>query len=236
MARSRVATSVTTIAVGSAASVQSFTYDLDGKVESVALDGIVIADPVYAASQLLQSVSYSNGTSLSSITRNAAGATTGIGWGFPAVATVASTVNQPAVVSYTTGFEAGVDGWAATAPATIAPTTTVKHAGTAAVGLTQTSAAAAVASRTITGLTVGRSYTVEAWFATDRTSASSVSTQLGIVGIGDTASVVAAPAVGTTVTWAKITYTFIATATSHALRVQGSAPSGDANVLVDDGR
>jgi hypothetical protein len=41
-------TSVATIAAGSAASVQSFTYDLDGTVESVTLDGTVVADPAYA--------------------------------------------------------------------------------------------------------------------------------------------------------------------------------------------
>jgi hypothetical protein len=58
--------------------VQAFTYDLDGKVESVALDGTTIADPVYASSQLLQSVSYLNGTSLSLITRNPTGATTSL--------------------------------------------------------------------------------------------------------------------------------------------------------------
>jgi large repetitive protein len=152
----------------------------------------------------------------------------------PTVATAASMVNQPAVVTYTSGFEAGVDGWAATAPATLAPTSTMKRTGTAAIGLTQTSAAAAVTSRTITGLTVGRSYTVEAWLATDRTSTTSVSTQLGVTGIGDSTAVVAAPAVGSTVTWAKSTYVFTATATSLTVRVQGTAATGNASVLVDD--
>jgi hypothetical protein len=57
-------TSVSTTPAGGSASVQSFTYDQDGKVELVKLDGITVADPVYANNQLLQSVSYLNGTSL----------------------------------------------------------------------------------------------------------------------------------------------------------------------------
>ena len=75
--------SVSTTPPSGPASVQAFTYDPDGKVETVKLDGTVIADPSYASNQLLQSVAYLNATSLSSITRNATGATTGIGWAFP---------------------------------------------------------------------------------------------------------------------------------------------------------
>ena len=54
--------------------LREFTYDLDGKVETVKIGGVVYADPVYASSQLLQSVAYLNGTQLSGLTRNGAGA------------------------------------------------------------------------------------------------------------------------------------------------------------------
>uniref|UniRef100_UPI00286C075F PA14 domain-containing protein n=1 Tax=Salinibacterium sp. TaxID=1915057 RepID=UPI00286C075F len=228
-------TSVATSPAGGVASVQAFTYDADGKVESVSLDGAVIADPVYAASQLLQSVSYANGTSLSSITRNPTGATTGIGWAFPNTPVAASTVNRPAETAYTTGFESGTDGWAATSPSTAATVTTAKHAGTAAVKLTQTTAPASVISRTVTGLVVGRSYTVDVWAATDQVAPAVTQVAVGVVGIGDTALTTVTAASGGTVTWVKTTYPFTATATSHVVRVQGqSTPNGTAQILVDD--
>ncbi len=72
--------------------VQSFTYDLDGKVETVSLDGDVIADPAYASTQLLDSVAYLNDTTLSGITRNQAGAGTGMTWTFPDHPAVAGSV------------------------------------------------------------------------------------------------------------------------------------------------
>jgi RHS repeat-associated protein len=116
-------TSVTTTPAGGTASVQAFTYDLDGKVETVALDGTLIADPVYATNQLLESVSYLNGTSLSAISRDATSGTTGLSWAFPDLTVPESTVPHPAVRAAATNFETaaraefayGFESWAADA-------------------------------------------------------------------------------------------------------------------------
>lgn len=43
----------------------------------------MVADPSYASNQLLQSVTYSNSTSLESLSRNDTDATTGLQWSFP---------------------------------------------------------------------------------------------------------------------------------------------------------
>ncbi len=74
--------SVTTVVPGASSSTQGFTYDPDGKVELVKLDGATIADPHYT-NGLLDSVTYANGASLASVTRALTGATTGISWAFP---------------------------------------------------------------------------------------------------------------------------------------------------------
>ncbi len=112
--------------------------------------------------------------------------------------------------------------------------TTAAHAGTTAALLAQTSTANAVAPRTITGLTVGRSYTLEAWLASTQDAATVTSTSLGVTSIGDSTPVTAAGAVSGAVTWAKSTYTFTATATSHTVHVTAASTSGTAGVLIDD--
>ncbi|MCU1471033.1 MAG: hypothetical protein JWQ39_2182 [Glaciihabitans sp.] len=92
--------STSAVPSGGTASVTSFTYDLDGKVTTEQLNGQLIADPTYsAATGLLTSVDYpsgsgdaGNGTSLSGLTHNAAGAGTGMTWSFPDGSTVADAV------------------------------------------------------------------------------------------------------------------------------------------------
>jgi RHS repeat-associated protein len=84
-------TSVSTATPGATAQVSSYTYNVDGQVETV-LDGTTtLADPTYITG-LLSSVTYSNGTSLGSITHNATGAMTGFTWSFPAQASVSDGV------------------------------------------------------------------------------------------------------------------------------------------------
>jgi YD repeat-containing protein len=90
--------SVSTTTPGGAAQVESFTYALDGQIETVSDNGKLIADPVYS-NGLLDSVSYpagptnaGNGTALSSITRDLTGATTGLSWAFPAQNSVTDAV------------------------------------------------------------------------------------------------------------------------------------------------
>jgi RHS repeat-associated protein len=84
-------TSVSTTTPGASAQVSSYTYNVDGQVETV-LDGTTtLADPTYTTG-LLSSVTYANGTSLGSITHDPTGATTGFTWSFPAQASVSDAV------------------------------------------------------------------------------------------------------------------------------------------------
>lgn len=88
--------------VGSSTSTQSFEYGLDDQVESVLQNGAVIADPQYSTTDdttkgTLRSVTFptaaaGNGSSLSTIARNSAGATTGLLWSFASGETVADDV------------------------------------------------------------------------------------------------------------------------------------------------
>ena len=88
----------TTTPPGGAPLEQAFSYDADGKVLSVTVNGTVFADPTYATDQLLSSVAYANGTSLASMTRDAfTGETLGMQWSFPG--TGASTVSDAVVRS-----------------------------------------------------------------------------------------------------------------------------------------
>ena len=90
-------TSTTSTPPGGTAITEAFTYDLDGKTTEEDYNGAPIAVPHYdSATGLLSSVSYpsasggaGNGTSLSAVSRNAAGAQTGETWSFPDSSTVA---------------------------------------------------------------------------------------------------------------------------------------------------
>ena len=208
--------SVSTTPAGGVASVQSFEYDIEGKVTVFKLDGATLATPSYDGDQLLASVAYGNGTSLSGLTRDPlTGASTGMTWSFPDAITAASTVPHPATILYAGDFEAGTDAWTGVGSSTTA------HGGTGAVPLVQASPDPAVATRTVTGLTVGRTYTLEAWVsgAGDAT--------MGVAGVGDSAPVTAGA-------WALLSYPFTATATSHDLQVTVSALTEDATLLIDD--
>jgi hypothetical protein len=72
--------SSTTAIVGGGSTTQSFTYNTDGQVLTVT-QGSVTATATYAAG-LLEQVDYSNGTSLTNLTRNQTGASTGFTWDF----------------------------------------------------------------------------------------------------------------------------------------------------------
>ena len=56
-------TSVSTVTPGASAQVTSYTYNVDGQVETVVDGSTTLADPTHS-SGLLSSVAYSNGTSL----------------------------------------------------------------------------------------------------------------------------------------------------------------------------
>ncbi|MBT2518754.1 hypothetical protein J7E29_15015 [Streptomyces sp. ISL-90] len=67
---------------GGAASTTELTFNLDGQVETVTVDGTQFADPSYTTGEL-SGVGYSNGASLTAIQRNEAGATLSYKWAFP---------------------------------------------------------------------------------------------------------------------------------------------------------
>jgi len=206
--------SVSTTPPGGSASVQSFTYDLDGKVELFKLDGVTYADPVYGADKLLQTVSYLNGTSLSAIARNTTtGTTDGLQWSFPG-----TSVPHAAETVTTTGYES-----AAPAPSTIGATpatgysvmtvgTTNPHSGSNAVALTSSLNGYWVGVEdSVSGLAVGRSYTASAWVNATSTSGLA-DIGIGVDGIGGSPSATY-PGTG----YQQVSYTFTATATSHTV-------------------
>ena len=100
--------SVTTVG-GGVTSTQSYTYDVEGKVESVKLGTVTIATPIYdPATGLLQTVQYpSNGTSLSSLTRNASGASTGFTWNFPSADVGGVATPQASVTDFVVRSQSG---------------------------------------------------------------------------------------------------------------------------------
>ena len=82
-------TAVTTKAQKGMPHTQSFEYNIDSQVIKVLYDGAALAIPVYDRGELA-SVSYpagegnlGNGSALQAITKNAAGALTGLTWSFP---------------------------------------------------------------------------------------------------------------------------------------------------------
>jgi len=222
-------TSVSTTAVGVAgAKTAEFTYDLDGKVLREDVDGSTVATPSYDSStQVLQSVAYSNGTGLSITDRDANnGATNGISWSFPA----APDVNHPAVDVYNTGFESGTDSWSAGTAESVAIDTGSPHAGSNALGVTLTAASAVddvLTSRTVTGLTPGRSYTVTGWVL------SAVAGELQRMSVaGATAPSYTAVAAST---WTQLTATFTATAATAVVGLQdGTGAASATEFQLDD--
>jgi len=222
-------TSVTTT-VGSTNYSQAFTYDVDGKVQTVTVDGQVFADPTYAANQLLESVTYLNGSALTSPQRNATGASTGFTWAFPNVVTSGTPV--PATTIYSTDFESGLDGWASTETITLS---SAAHGGVQAATAGQSTSTPVVASRTITGLTSGLAYTAEVWVATIRDNTQTDTVSLGVDSTAG-AGTALTPAVGSTLSWQKLVYPFIATATSQVLEVTASSTGvvGNASIVLDD--
>jgi large repetitive protein len=202
--------------------VQEYTYDLDGKVETVAINGDVYADPSYASTQLLESIAYANGTTLSALTRNQAGVGTRMTWSFPG-----ATIPHSAVDVYTSGFEAGVDSWAAVEPdttVTAGATAPRTGSGTLETATTEVLGGPVSATRTVSGLTAGRDYTASVWANPD-TSTGVTDLTFGVTGIGTATPV--APGTG----YQQLTYEFTATATSHEL-VIGYEASGDVGSLL----
>ena len=77
------ATTSQTTVPGQAPSATAVTYNLNGQVETITVDGTELADPVYDDFAQLSTVDLANGSSLSAIERAATGSLTAQTWSFP---------------------------------------------------------------------------------------------------------------------------------------------------------
>jgi RHS repeat-associated protein len=215
---------------GSPSTVESFTYDSDGKPTHVFLKvgsaaAVEVATPDYSVKGLADSVDYANGTSLSSVTRNGTGATTGVAWDFPDL----PDVPHDAVTAYSQDFESAADGWTAASGFTGGLETATAHSSTQDLALTSTSTGIAdqpVVSRAVTGLTIGRAYTVSAWV---KSPAAGELERLTVAGFAPPAYTPLAAD-----TWTQLTVQFTAVATSQAVQLQDGTGVATGDVVQFD--
>ena len=73
-------TQISTTPAGGAASATAYTYDADGKVKTVSVDGQQLAGVTYDALQRLQQVAYPDGSALNAVSRDAAQRVIGQEW------------------------------------------------------------------------------------------------------------------------------------------------------------
>jgi RHS repeat-associated protein len=131
---------------------------------------------------------------------------------------------------YVGEFETGVDSWASVEvdTITVAGTTTPRTgSGVLETSTTAVNGGQVSATRTVSGLTVGREYTAVMWVNAD-TASGVTDLTLGITGIG--ASTPVAPASG----WQQIAYEFTATASSHDLLAAYEAADDVGSLVVWD--
>ncbi|MEZ5189820.1 MAG: PA14 domain-containing protein [Schumannella sp.] len=201
------------------AHTREFSYDLDGKVLTVGYDSQTVATAVYdPGTGLLDHIDYPTGVTLEDLTRDPyTGAQLGMTWSFPQ-----ADVNHPAAEVSASGFEVDEDSWTAGADSAVSQSTGHPRTGTGGLETHSTAAEAGTvtASRTVTGLTVGREYTVSAWLVNpDGNTVTDAA--IGVAGVGASAPL-ATP--GTSFT--QLTYGFTATATSHDVQLTYDAPVG----------
>lgn len=209
---------------GSAAVVQAFTYDVEGKVLTVEIDGELVADPEYATNQLLDSVWYSNDSRLADIRLNAAGAVIGQDWTFPS-----ADVQHAATTIGASDFELDVDDWTGATTASVAVHSTAHpHDGLGALETHLDSANTGTVEviREVDGLTVGRSYTFSA-FAANAELDDVRDLTIGVVG-GASTTPVAAPGAS----YAELAHKFTATSDTHQLLLRYEAPATPAGSSV----
>jgi hypothetical protein len=156
-------------------------------------------------------------------------------------------VKHAAVTAWATGFETGDhslegNGWTTVAPSTAHQHTNVGHSGTYCAmpysyfgGTPPVAPFTATWSKAVTGLTIGRAYTFTAWVSIltgGSTANRPEQARLGVVGFTASAYVTLTSA------WKMLTFTFVATATSHTLQLQSfdSVTGGSVSSLfyVDD--
>ncbi len=139
-------------------------------------------------------------------------------------------VPVPQVV-HAEGFESDIGGWTFASPATAAQrTATVTAApartGTYMLAVYASSPFATQAVRTVSDLVIGRTYTLRGWAGRN---SSGKSARVGVTGLGYGSWV--SGWIGGVSAWKECTYTFIATATSHELVLEGTYTSGGSGGL-----
>lgn len=133
----------------------------------------------------------------------------------------------PEQVVYAEGFEASVGGWAFASPSTSISRAAAAGGGGAPrtgaymLSVSQASPFNSKAVRVVTGLDVGRTYTLRAWAGRRSTGKSA---RVGVTGRGFGASVTGWAA--DTFSWKECSHTFVATATAHELILEGTTSGG----------
>lgn len=131
---------------------------------------------------------------------------------------------------YSEGFETAgaVGGWVAVSGSVLFNVQTAAHSGVRVLSIQRsTTPGVGSATRTITGLSVGRVTTASVWFFNTSNQAS-VAATIGVTGIGTSVAVAPEAADG----WVQLSYTFTPTATSHVLVL--SATQSPAPLYWDD--
>lgn len=137
-------------------------------------------------------------------------------------------IKHPAQGVYSESFESSVGGWVAGTGTSVFNVTATGHSG-ARVLSTQRSATSGVAtaSRTITGLTIGKLSTASVWLLNTSDQAA-ISATISVTGRGSSAAVSPSAASG----WVQLSVDFTPTATSHV--VVFSATQSPAPIYWDD--
>lgn len=135
--------------------------------------------------------------------------------------------SYPASTVYSEDFESGtLNGWAIQNPNAAVQIDPVGYDGSAySIRVTNAVSGTGRAHRTVTGLTVGRTYTLYARQATEGAGAFTI----GVEGIGATDP-------SYSYSWAEMSYTFTATATSHVLQLMSYSSTAGRWTRYDDVR
>lgn len=129
--------------------------------------------------------------------------------------------------SYYEGFETDLGGWVADSPAIVTRITGAADVGVGSMEMAPGTTGTRRASKALSGLTVGKSYTLSGRLA--RNSTSGTTANIGIDGLGTSATAsMGANAFQT------LTYTFTATSTAHTIVLNLVVTSSARRVYLDE--
>lgn len=135
------------------------------------------------------------------------------------------TIPHAAEVVYSQGFESNATGWAGTGIDN-SRTTDFERTGSWSMWHITDSTGEYTCSRAFGGLTVGRSYTISAWFRSTGNPGHLIN--IGVAGIG------ASTAIPSTLSWELRSFTFTATATSHTIELTSDTDTNSGGIGVWD--